>query len=102
MCLARRFRLSGMKRVAEGVSPELRAARRASLPLSIFFRFVFLIGASAGFASLLPLRMHGIVPLKRRCCLEAEGHLQVHPAICAGAATAAKTTREAIRFAKQG
>ena len=37
LCLGGRLRLSGMTRVLAGAKPELRAARRASLPLSIFF-----------------------------------------------------------------
>jgi hypothetical protein len=40
LCFGGRLRLSGMTRVAVGAIPDLRAARRASVPLSkIFFRF---------------------------------------------------------------
>jgi len=40
LCFAGRLRLSGMTRVTAGAIPELRAARRASVPLSnTFFRF---------------------------------------------------------------
>jgi hypothetical protein len=41
LCFGGRFRLSGMTRVAAGAIPDLRAARRTSVPLSkIFFRFL--------------------------------------------------------------
>jgi hypothetical protein len=43
LCFGCRFRLSGITRVTVGAIPELRAARRASLPLSkTFFRFRFI------------------------------------------------------------
>src|SRR5260370_41633797 len=43
LCFAGRLRLSGITRVAAGAIPDLRAARRASVPLSkIFFRFRFI------------------------------------------------------------
>jgi hypothetical protein len=50
LCFAGRFRLSGITRVTAGASPEFRAARRASLPLSIFFfrRFMRLDSTMTG------------------------------------------------------
>ena len=43
LCFGGSFRLSGITRVTAGAIPELRAARRASVPLSkVFFRFRFI------------------------------------------------------------
>jgi hypothetical protein len=39
LCLGARFLLSAITRVAAGAIPDFRAARRASVPTSIFFFF---------------------------------------------------------------
>lgn len=48
LCLAGRVRLSAITRVAAGAIPELRAARRASVPTSrIFFLRRFMVPSGA-------------------------------------------------------
>src|SRR2546422_10402631 len=48
LCFAGRFRLSGITRVTAGANPDFRAARRASTPLSMFFRLRFMGGLFRG------------------------------------------------------
>lgn len=56
LCLGGRLRLSGITRVTAGAMAELRATRRASLPISMTFFFRFFIRGSSGIVAQLVVK----------------------------------------------